>query len=584
MTDPRFDAEGFTIVDRAEQQALTVLNDAPVGEGGNDDLMGGRQAAARLASLIVASRRSTPFALAVDAAWGMGKSSLLRQLQRALTDSGAATVWFNAWTGGPAGALEGLIKSVLLGADANVVRRAVRSLARRTRLISGVRVALMLASSFVGLGGVVNDIWHVLAADAKSRNEIRGVLADALRGWADGDNFLVVFVDDLDRCTDERIVEVCEAVKLYLDVPGVVFVLACDQAVLRRAIGAQAAEYLEKIIQLTYQVQAPSDQQAEALVADYLARSGTAGYFDESMRDLVIDRSGRNPRRIKRLINNFVLTYLFPEWAQVGERHLIKIILLQDFYPSFFRMIDREPEVVQDFLTYTEIRGVVKRGGGSQKVGEWRQLFHDKDLNAPPLEVAESELKTYFAELEEQLPVDFPTLAGDRDFVSLVESLTGPLRSGRLRWLLHTPLQPAAGMEVPDQNLDIVRGLTLVWADDQPKANTPLFRELVQHGARVVQVTDRDELLAELARARPDILLSDITRPDDANGGLNDLAHLREERLYNGPVIIYTGSVTMARMRRAQELDVVAITDHPTDALAAIVSVAGGRLPGWPAR
>ncbi|GAB4162601.1 MAG: hypothetical protein Fur0021_36960 [Candidatus Promineifilaceae bacterium] len=42
----------------------------------------------------------------------------------------------------------------------------------------------------------------------------------------DGMGRLIVFVDDLDRCLPEKAVEVLEAIKLFLEAPGVVFVLA----------------------------------------------------------------------------------------------------------------------------------------------------------------------------------------------------------------------------------------------------------------------------------------------------------------------------------------------------------------------
>ena len=41
---------------------------------------------------------------------------------------------------------------------------------------------------------------------------------------------LIVFVDDLDRCLPEKAIEVLEAIKLFLEVPGVVFVLGMDQS------------------------------------------------------------------------------------------------------------------------------------------------------------------------------------------------------------------------------------------------------------------------------------------------------------------------------------------------------------------
>jgi hypothetical protein len=47
---------------------------------------------------------------------------------------------------------------------------------------------------------------------------------------------LVVFVDDLDRCLPEKTVQVLEAIKLFLDKHGCVFVLGADIAVVREAV------------------------------------------------------------------------------------------------------------------------------------------------------------------------------------------------------------------------------------------------------------------------------------------------------------------------------------------------------------
>jgi len=77
-----------------------------------------------------------------------------------------------------------------------------------------------------------------MAVDAKSRNELRDLIQNMLKDWistageGDPDRALVVFIDDLDRCSDEVVVKVCEAVKLYLDARGLIFVMACDQSVL----------------------------------------------------------------------------------------------------------------------------------------------------------------------------------------------------------------------------------------------------------------------------------------------------------------------------------------------------------------
>ncbi|HEX5404455.1 MAG TPA: P-loop NTPase fold protein [Pseudonocardiaceae bacterium] len=588
-----FDSEGYSVGESAADP-FVVLNDAPVGEGGNEDLMNGARTARRLADLIVASRASTPFALAVDAAWGMGKSSLLRQLKQALDPSGVESVWFNAWTGGSASALEGLLKSVLLRFDRNVIRRTVRSLARRTQLLSGLRVAAMVAASFFGLGRVVDDIWRVLAVDAKSRNEIKGVMHDAVQSWLartdgpDATKLLVVFIDDLDRCPPSRIIEVCEAIKLYLDVPGMVFVLACDQTVLwqavRQAAGAdEAVEYLEKIIQLNYRIPAPSESRASALVQSYLDRSGTSQFFDDSMRNLVIERTGRNPRRIKRLINSFVLEYqLSPDWVEVGARQLIRIILLQHFYPDFYRMLvdPRVDDVVHDFLSYADFRAAAIQGRHWNPA--WGGLFAGKDIKAPPADVPDDQLAGYLDKLEPELPVDFPKLFRDHDFVSLMESLREPLRSDRLRRLLRKPLAQNPYAPSGQRSPDNLRGLRLLWIDDVPAGNTGMAGVWSGQGVVVSTATNREEAVREIRRQRPDVVLSDITRFGDPNAGFDDLEYLHDEGIYDGPTIFYAGNISRARSERAEELGAVAITDNPAVVMDTLIELANGmRLPGW---
>lgn len=72
---------------------------------------------------------------------------------------------------------------------------------------------------------------------------------------------LIVMIDDLDRCTPERVIETLEAVKLFLSVPKSTFIIAVDSQVMKYSIenkypkiteGSEdfSDSYIEKIIQL----------------------------------------------------------------------------------------------------------------------------------------------------------------------------------------------------------------------------------------------------------------------------------------------------------------------------------------------
>ncbi len=91
------------------------------------------------------------------------------------------------------------------------------------------------------------------------RRDFRVLLADA------GIKTLVVFIDDLDRCLPDTVIETLEAIKLFLFVPGTAFVVGADEYLIQYAVRQRfpelpgtAAEvgrdYLEKLIQIPVRV------------------------------------------------------------------------------------------------------------------------------------------------------------------------------------------------------------------------------------------------------------------------------------------------------------------------------------------
>ena len=103
----------------------------------------------------------------------------------------------------------------------------------------------------------------------ESLDKFRAEFDEVMREYVSDEGYLVVFVDDLDRCLPEKAVEVLEAIKLFLDVEGCIFILAIDQAVVERGIQLRYGElgeateengddvidgsrYLEKIVQIPF--------------------------------------------------------------------------------------------------------------------------------------------------------------------------------------------------------------------------------------------------------------------------------------------------------------------------------------------
>jgi KAP family P-loop domain/AAA lid domain/Clp amino terminal domain, pathogenicity island component len=431
--------------DQGDQQSYVLLNDQPV-DGADGDLLGTADIAAGIAAMLVASRAASPFVLAVDGSWGIGKSTLLRQIDSQLSGrSDIVRVRFNAWTAEGGNALEGLIKSVLGELDRNVVRRWVRRQAKRRRLVGAARLGSALAGRFFGVTRLVDELWSQLAVDAKSRNDMRDLIQGMLADWVQRSDArhsgraLVVFIDDLDRCSDDVVLKVCEAVKLYLDAPGLIFVIACDLSVLARSTAASARggvsegrAYLEKIVQVAHRVPPPEESQIRRLISGYGTRSGTAALIDETVMGILTERAGRNPRKIKRIINSFVLEHqLNPAWrrAPLDSAQLVTAILLQHLYTPFYdRLVSEEAgdDPIGEFLDYAKVRAKAPNPPGSDNAW-WsvvRRTFQEHDMPVPDRSPSAGEkLISDIERLERGLPEDFPALARSNAFIALLSGI-----------------------------------------------------------------------------------------------------------------------------------------------------------------
>jgi hypothetical protein len=441
-TAPLPDARSFGEPDGA--QAFRLLNDRPVDKP-SDDLLGSSEVAGRIASMLTASRGAAPLVVAIDAGWGMGKSTLLRQIESKLPPRPAViSLRFNAWTAQGENALEGLIKSVLVELDSRVVRRWAKRLGRQRNVMLIGRIGLALIFCFFGLARLVDELWDRLAVDAKSRNELRAMIHSMLADWAgSGDDHpgrtLVVFIDDLDRCSDDVIIKVCEAVKLYLDAPGLIFVIACDMSVLSRGISrsvsdqaSQGRNYLEKIVQVVYRLPPPEEAQSRLLIRGYAKLSGSPELIDDFATELIVTLAGRNPRRIKRIINSLVMEdRLNPSWrrAPLGSAQLVRAILLQHLYAPFYELLAANgsgEDPIGDFLDYADVcaRAADPPAPGHPWWSIASRTFQKHGMPEPKRSPSIGEkLTADLKQLEAGISEELQALARDTSFIALLRGV-----------------------------------------------------------------------------------------------------------------------------------------------------------------
>lgn len=364
-----------------------------------------------------------PLTIGIHSPWGGGKSTVLRLLDDRLLEeeNRYLVISVDPWKFDDHLDVRGTLMSeildeLLLSYDAVVgVKESVVALRKR---IGWGRMAATLGS-----GGVTmqwdpdNLIKAFTPKDRKSTESMSGFREqfEELVGKLTEVERVVVLVDDLDRCLPEAVMATLEAIKLFLSVPKMVFVLAADQAMVRDAIAASlsktsrseafADRYLEKIIQLPVVLPRLAPHDAEAYIVLLLAGQHLPENDTDAFDELVAHCAGRrqagdtallagvdglrwkpesevlqlagqlaqglladrlsNPRKIKRFLNAFGVRASIVEARNitVSPAVLVKMLLLEEQYaPSFETLAGASGPERRDLLESWEAWA---RGDGS---------------------------------------------------------------------------------------------------------------------------------------------------------------------------------------------------------------------------
>jgi formylglycine-generating enzyme required for sulfatase activity len=187
---------------------------------------------------------------------------------------------------------------------------------------------------------------------------------------------LVVFVDDLDRCLPEKAIEVLEAIKLFLDVRGCIFLLGLDQEVVTRGIKVKyrdfsvdegagserripidGAYYLEKIIQLPFRLPKIEPRAMQPFV------SRLAAFAEPRCADIFAEGLETNPRKVKRAINVFLFISKLAEKRTITLQpiRLAKIVVIYHSHPELYELLRLNPALLRDLETYLRAQAATPR-------------------------------------------------------------------------------------------------------------------------------------------------------------------------------------------------------------------------------
>lgn len=273
------------------------------GDPFENDLLNRKPAAEVLTRLIQSFEG--PCVIAVDAAWGNGKTTFLNMWGQSLISYDLPMVNFNAWetdfSGHPFITLSAEITDGLekCGLSSNklqdlqkqagaMLRSTLPSILAATAVETGLN--LQVCKALVGMllkpRGDARQSKYKKAK--KSREDFEKALksaVDELKKQRKG-HPLIVMIDELDRCRPSYAVELLEAAKHFFSVDGIVFVLAINRAELVHSIQGlygsnfNADGYLHRFIDVD--VRLPDADRERFIEAEIERISGT---LSEKLRD-----------------------------------------------------------------------------------------------------------------------------------------------------------------------------------------------------------------------------------------------------------------------------------------------------------
>lgn len=360
----------------------------------SEDLLGYRFHA-KLLKEIVLDKSMLPTSIGIFGNWGYGKSSLMLLLEKEINEEIAMhmaegdtprilQVRFNGWQYESYETTKYSLIQVLLDSvekylsDNRDVFEKLDILLKRINLL---KLGVLLLRKYVWdkIPNAIksnlpqaDDLKECIGVDdiTKFQNEFQNehtslfvtkfrTLLESIVEEAKFDS-IIVYIDDLDRCSGEKMIECIEAIKLFLNVKNTAFVLGADERMVERAIKEHYPEieqdkrqiyspfsdYLEKLIQIPYRLPRLSLNEQYTYILFLLLKSKYPNFFNAVIKDY-------NDYKNKEPFGNYDAEKMR---AALGENKIPDVEALIPIIPMMTRFLNGSPRQLKRFLNTFDLR------------------------------------------------------------------------------------------------------------------------------------------------------------------------------------------------------------------------------------
>ena len=249
---------------------LEELNYLPVDDVEYDKLHF-KEKAIEIGDLINSHPSHIPYSISLNGSWGSGKSSMLNFVEQSLDKENCSIIRFNPWMVTDSESLiNHLFEEIYFEIDGSFAKAKSKFAEYAHKILSpATKVATYFTASSNGMehgpaiavsnsaGEAVKGIGDILFDKplSKRKKDLDKIMYETFLGTS---KKIVILIDELDRLFPDEIITVFQMIKSTLDFPGLIFIVAMDDNVVKDAIKQKGINdptyYLEKIFQRSFHV------------------------------------------------------------------------------------------------------------------------------------------------------------------------------------------------------------------------------------------------------------------------------------------------------------------------------------------
>ncbi|HHP1041743.1 TPA: KAP family P-loop NTPase fold protein [Bacillus thuringiensis] len=438
---------------------------------------------------LIEDKSLLPSSVGVYGDWGSGKSSLIRMsMNKAAEKENNVCLIFNGWL------FEGYedAKTALMGSILDAIQENRTLTNKAKKCLSGLyksidkfkllKSGIKYGGDFLLTGGIssiasmtVQKVYEVAKGklpEGIDQLEEGGIL-DSIRDELDNKEIradikkfqekfaellaeteirrLIIFIDELDRCNPDTILETLEAIRLFLFTGKTVFIIGADERHISYAVQRKFAEiegqqinigkeYLEKIIQYPIRIPRLSskemkfyitclllekdlDDQEFKKIIELFQEQKNSNFLDfsvsydlinqeypdiadkvkdslivaEQLSDVLAQGLNGNPRHCKRFLNSLIMREKMSAYKKMNldRKVLAKIMMLEYFKPTLFKQLAEIQASEKGKLKELELLEKNELGeGDSLKI--WKDDKWVQDWCKVGSKLSEIDLRAYF--------------------------------------------------------------------------------------------------------------------------------------------------------------------------------------------